>query len=122
QKKNLDLDMRMLQQNYIDVLMVSSNKTMEKINEKKIQQVNTVLTAINPPLFPWHEHGEKDSKLRNVHVTGMARTSDMVNLKRVELLRIYEMMKKARNTCDAVTKAQYEDLLLRIGVTLNKNN
>src|SRR5690606_24475198 len=70
QKKNLDLDTRMLQQNYIDVLMVSSNKAMEKINEKKIQQVNTLLEALNPPLCPWHEHGHSDTKLRNVHVTG----------------------------------------------------
>ena len=122
QKKNLDLDTRMLQQNYIDVLMVSSNKTMEKINEKKIQEVNALLTAVNPSLCPWHEHGQTETRLRNVHVTGMARTSDMLTLKRGELLRIYELLKKASNTGNAATTAHYEDLLLRIGVTLNMNN
>lgn len=121
-KQKLDLDTRMLQQNYIDVLMVSTNKTMEKINDKKLSEINKLAAAVNPPLCPWHDHKLNDASLRNVRVTGMARTSDMLTLKRGELIRIHSLLQQARNSGDAVTKAHYEDLLLRIGVTLNMNN
>ncbi|MFZ4862558.1 zinc-dependent metalloprotease [Sphingobacterium sp. Mn56C] len=117
-KQRLDLNVRMLQQNYVDVLMVSTNKTMEKLINKKLTDVDRFLAAVRPDICPVHAVDHKDDNLRNVHVSGMSRTSDMLMNKRTELLAIYDLLKTARNSGDAATKAHYEDLILRIANTL----
>lgn len=120
----LAFEKRMLQQNYVDVLMVSSNKTMQKINEKKLQDVAIALQHTHDPLCSWAcaAPGVAAKSLRNVHVEGMARTSGLSTLKRSELLAIAKLLTQKRNTGDAATKAHYEDLLLRINTTLNIND
>ncbi len=117
-KQSLDLRTRMLQQNYVDVLMVSTNKAMEKINEKKLTEVDLFLQQAHPHICALHGLGDAARQARNVHVGSMARTSDMLMLKRTELLEIYKLLDRARQTGDKATKAHYEDLLMRIAVTL----
>lgn len=116
--QSLDLRTRMLQQNYVDVLMVSTNKAMEKINEKKLAGVAQFMQDAHPHVCAVHGHADEDRQARHVHVSSMARTSDMLMLKRTELLAIYDLLTKARSTGDKATRAHYEDLLLRIAVTL----
>ncbi|MEJ5055110.1 zinc-dependent metalloprotease [Sphingobacterium sp. MYb382] len=114
-KENLDLNTRMLQQNYVDVLLVSTNKSMEKLISKKLEMVDTFMELANPDFCLVHDHKQG---LRNVHVTGMSRTSDMLMQKRTELLAIYELLNQASKTGDTATKAHYQDLILRIANTL----
>lgn len=117
--QQLDLRTRMLQQNYLDVLMVSSNKAMEKINDKKLTEVELFLQQANPHVCAQHGPAQADRQARNVHVSSMSRTSEMLMLKRAELLTIYNLLNSARQTGDKATKAHYEDLIMRIAVTLN---
>jgi len=91
---------------------------MEKLINKKLTDVDRFLAAVRPDICPVHAVDHKDDNLRNVHVSGMSRTSDMLMNKRTELLAIYDLLKTARNSGDAATKAHYEDLILRIANTL----
>jgi len=120
--QSLDLKTRMLQQNYVDVLMVSTNKSMEKLNAKKLAGIEQLVEATQPDLclHPQHASSSK-AGLRNVHVTGMIRTSDMLTYKRAELYEIYQLLKQKQRTGDATTKSHYMDLLLRIANTLELN-
>ncbi len=120
-KQNLDIDSRMLQQNYIDILLVTMNKTMEKLNFKKLSQVDQFLNAAKPTFCPIHglDHAKE---LRNVHVSGMSRTSDMLTAKRAELMQIEKLLKSVAHTGDFTTQAHYQDLLMRINGALNTNN
>ncbi|SMG36085.1 zinc-dependent metalloprotease [Sphingobacterium psychroaquaticum] len=117
-KESLDLETRMLQQNYVDVLLVSTNKTMEKLTTKKLDMVDAFLHVAQPDFCANHNHGSHKAGLRNVHVTGMSRTSDMLMQKRMELMAIYELLGQSAGNGDLATKAHYQDLRLRIGNTL----
>jgi len=118
----LDLKTRMLQQNYVDVLMVSTNKSMEKLNAKKLAGIEQLVEATRPALCLHPQHASSSQvELRNVHVTGMMRTSDMLTYKRAELYEIYQLLKQKQRTGDAITKSHYMDLLLRIANTLELN-
>jgi hypothetical protein len=112
----------MLQQNYVDVLMVSTNKSMEKLNAKKLASIEQLVEATQPDLCLHPQHASSSQTgLRNVHVTGMIRTSDMLTYKRAELYEIYQLLKQKQRTGDATTKSHYMDLLLRIANTLELN-
>jgi hypothetical protein len=120
--QSLDLKTRMLQQNYVDVLMVSTNKSMEKLNAKKLASIEQLVEATQPDLCLHPQHASSSQTgLRNVHVTGMIRTSDMLTYKRAELYEIYQLLKQKQRTGDATTKSHYMDLLLRIANTLELN-
>ncbi|WP_333626591.1 zinc-dependent metalloprotease [Sphingobacterium siyangense] len=120
--QSLDLKTRMLQQNYVDVLMVSTNKSMEKLNAKKLTSIEQLVEATQPDLCLHPQHASSSQAgLRNVHVTGMIRTSDMLTYKRAELYEIYQLLKQKQRAGDATTKSHYMDLLLRIANTLELN-
>ncbi len=126
----LTIDARMLQQNYIDVLLVTTNKSMEKLNNRKLNRVTELMAQAKPDLcsIQSHQHtlagtdvelGAQDKELRNIHVTGMFRTSEMLTAKRAELMNILALLKSSR-AGDSMTKAHYQDLILRIENTINK--
>lgn len=117
---SLDLDARMLQQNYIDVLLVTTNKSMEKLNMKKLDFVDQLMLTYKPDFCAVDHHQIKNTQqdLRNVHISGMSRTSDMLTAKRAELMNILDLLKKSK-AGDNITKAHYQDLILRIENTIN---
>lgn len=122
--KTLNVDDRMLQQNYIDVLLVSNNKSMDRLYTRKLSTVDQFLAITHPDLCSFQNFNAKHKEhnatsLRNVHITGMSRTSEMLTAKRAELLHVLEILKKAKGG-DAMTKAHYQDLILRINNTINK--
>ena len=124
-KQNLDIDARMLQQNYIDILLVTNNKSMDKLNTKKLSFVDQFMRAAKPAFCPVHGTTHATSAehdLRNVHVSGMSRTSEMLTVKRAELIQIQKLLKTAQSTGDFTTLAHYQDLLMRINSSLNVNN
>ncbi len=99
--QSLSITERMLQQNFVDVLLVSTDKTLEKITKKSV-------TA-----------GEQN--LRNVYVSSMSRTADVIASKRGEMLRILSILEKKRNRGDQSTRNHYEDLIMRIRQSLKIN-
>ena len=120
-KQNLDIDTRMLQQNYVDLLLITMNKNLEKLNNNKLSFVDEFMAIAKPEICAIHGVDQR-KELRNVHVSGMSRTSEMTTAKRAELIRIQKLLKSSVNSGDDLTKAHYQDLLLRINKALNYNN
>ncbi|NGM72518.1 zinc-dependent metalloprotease [Sphingobacterium sp. SGL-16] len=121
---NLDINSRMLQQNYVDILLVSNNKTMDRLYTRKLSLVDQILAETRLDLCGIHgvNHAKKepdDISFRNMRVDGMARTSDMLIAKRAELMAVLDILKKAKGG-DHLTKSHYQDLILRIEYTINK--
>lgn len=125
--KSLSLDERMTEQNYVDVLLVSADKLMEKVNKKAIQPVSLTknnlpeLCDLTPRAFKDHLYVNKDDELRNVYVNSMTRTSDVASAKRGELMSILNILKKNKARGDEETQNHYIDLILRIQQSLKIN-
>lgn len=112
--KALNLEQRMLQQNFVDALLVSSAKLVEKLAAKNLREgcryMETEGFRIISPERP---------ELRNISVGLMARTSEAALLKRAELIRIMDLLERKQKSGDAITRAHYQDLVLRIRKGLN---
>ncbi|SEM73788.1 protein of unknown function [bacterium A37T11] len=111
---SLTAEQRMLQQNYIDVLLVSTDKALEKIKKKELAELNQVLVTKSLPC--------SQPLLRNIHVSSMTRTSPVITEKRAELLAIRQLLTKKLHAGDIKTQAHYQDLLLRINEQLIPRN
>ncbi len=130
--KNLGVYDRQNQKNFVDALIISQNKTLEKSRKKNLYHDQTYSQDL--PLFyackqqEFHlnqscganHYGEKNFK-RNLLYATMNRVSDEVSVKRGELLKIRNLLKKKRNTGDETTRFHYQDLLLRIEEALSLN-
>lgn len=106
----LSITERMLQQNYVDVLLVSTDKMLDKVSKKSLQ--NNLPQTCDLGL-------EANVELRNIHVTSMSRVSEVAPAKRGELLQIFTLLKKNRDKGDEATRNHYQDLILRIGQSLD---
>lgn len=122
--KNLSITDRMLQQNYVDALLVSADKLLAKVARKNLQEVQAFKSVQSPFAC---DYGIKaltepktvnETSLRNIFVTSMARTSDVAVEKRGELLRIKDLLEKYKNTGDESTQGHYQDLIMRINQSL----
>lgn len=111
----LSIAERTLQQNYIDALLVSTDKMLEKITKKGLQMQD-------PSQLP-HTCGlgVETSSLRNIYVSSMSRTSAISTAKRGELLRVLTILEKNRNSAHEATSNHYQDLILRIRQSLQLN-
>lgn len=113
--KTLTISDRMLQQNYVDALLVSTDKMLEKVAKKSLQQLasiksaNTEMPCVNMT---------NATSLRNIYTTGMTRTSDVAVLKRGELLKVLTLLEKSKNQGDETTRSHYFDLTQRIKQSL----
>ncbi|WP_256007138.1 zinc-dependent metalloprotease [Pedobacter deserti] len=112
--KSLDILERMLQQNYVDVLLVSADKLLEKITRKSISADQNVRLPQSCELLALPE-------LRNIHVSSMGRTSDVAAVKRAELLAILSILNKQKQKGDESTTGHYQDLIMRISQSLKMN-
>lgn len=119
--KSLLITDRMLQQNYVDVLLVSTDKMMEKITKKSLKQSNLINLPQTCDLGLNRELETPAPELRNIYVTSMSRTSDVASAKRGELLQILSLLEDHKNTGDESTKSHYMDLILRIRQSLKTN-
>lgn len=124
--KSLSLDERMTEQNYVDVLLVSADKLMEKVNKKALQPVSLTknnlpeLCDLTPRAFKENPTVKPD-ELRNVYVNSMTRTSDVSSAKRGELMSILNLLEKNKTRGDEETRNHYMDLILRIRQSLKIN-
>lgn len=114
----------MLQQNYVDALLVSTDKLLAKVAKKSLQEVESIKAIQSPFACDYGIEKLTSSKnvnedsLRNIFVTSMSRTSDVAVEKRGELLRIKELLEKYKNVGDESTKGHYLDLIMRINQSL----
>lgn len=125
----LSITDRLLQQNYIDVLLVSTDKMLEKVTKKTLKDD----TAMNLPegcdlgiekeipTFAPSSDVSSVSALKTIYVSSMSRTSDVAAAKRGELVQILSLLEKYKNTGDEGTKGHYQDLILRIRQSLKMN-
>ena len=117
QGRNLSLYERMTQKNYIDAIIVSSNKAVEKTTKKALHGDNCCRFAARQPVFDLPVREEV--QIRNLHFSSMGRVSEAVSVKRGALLQAMRLAEKNRHRGDAATRQHYEDLTVRIKEALN---
>ena len=115
QGRNLSLYERMTQKNFIDALIVSSNKAVEKTTKKALYHEHQCNFAVCRPAVDFSE----DVRLRNLHFSSMGRVSEAVSVKRGALTKVLHLAEKNRNSGDVATRQHYEDLVVRIKEALN---
>ncbi|MFV0188163.1 zinc-dependent metalloprotease [Empedobacter falsenii] len=107
-KSSLTILERMTQKNYVDALIVSTNKLFEKTtvvgltNDQNLQ-VPTICNYL-----------DEEKMARNINYSSMKRVSEVTTYKRAELQRVLALLNKKKNNGDASTKAHYADLIIRI--------
>lgn len=114
QNKSLTIMERMTQKNYVDVLIVSTNKLFEKTDTKKIIQLEETLSM--PHLC---DYLEESKMARNINQSSLKRVSEVTSDKKGELNQILQLLKTKRNTGNQETKNHYFDLIQRIEKALN---
>lgn len=119
QGRNLSLFERMTQKNYIDALIVSSNKAVEKTTKKALAHGSCCdfaarQAAVDVP-------GSAGTGLRNLQYSSMGRVSEAVSVKRAALANVLRLAEKNRNSGDVATRQHYEDLIIRVKEALNLN-
>jgi len=107
-KPNLTILEKMTQKNYVDALIVSTNKLFEKttVAGHTIDQNLQVPTICN--------YLDEKKMTRNINYSSMKRVSEVTTYKRAELQRVLTLLNKKKNNGDASTKAHYADLIIRI--------
>lgn len=117
QGKNLSLHERMSQKNYIDAIIVSSNKAVEKTTKKALYNDNCCQFATREAVFAMQPQDEV--QIRNLHFSSMGRVSEAVSVKRGALLKVLKLAENGRNAGNTETRQHYEDLIVRIKEALN---
>ena len=107
-KSNLTILEKMTQKNYVDALIVSTNKLFEKttVAGLTIDQNLQVPTICN--------YIEEEKMVCNINYSFMKRVLEVTTYKRAELQRVLTLLNKKKNNGDASTKAHYADLIIRI--------
>lgn len=113
-KGSLSILERMTQKNYVDALIVSTNKLFEKTSVKGI----TIDQTLRMPTIC--NHLDDDKMVRNINYSSMKRVSEVTTYKRAELQKVLDIVQKKKNNGDANTQAHYADLITRIKEALNK--
>ena len=107
-KSNLTILEKMTQKNYVDALIVSTNKLFEKttVAALTVDQNLQIPTICN--------YLDEEKMARNINYSSMKRVSEVTTYKRAELQRVLTLLNKKKNNGDASTKAHYADLIIRI--------
>lgn len=98
----------MTQKNYIDALIVSTNKLFEKTTVVGLKIDQTLQMPVICNFL------EEDKMVRNINYSSMKRVSEVTTYKRAELQRVLALLNKKKNNGDVATKAHYADLIIRI--------
>ncbi|WP_413532220.1 zinc-dependent metalloprotease [Empedobacter brevis] len=107
-KSNLTILEKMTQKNYVDALIVSTNKLFEKttVTGLTIDQNLQLPTICN--------YLDEEKMARNINYSSMKRVSEVTTYKRAELQRVLTLLNKKKNSGDEATRAHYADLIIRI--------
>ena len=117
QGRNLSLYERMTQKNFIDAIIVSSNKAVEKTTKKALHTGYCCGFAAREAAFTLPEQPE--TRLGNMQYSSMGRVSEAVSVKRGVMLQVLKLAERNRNAGNAETRQHYEDLVVRIKEALN---
>ncbi|RQP08356.1 MAG: DUF5117 domain-containing protein [Chryseobacterium sp.] len=107
-KGDLSMLERMTQKNYVDALIVSTNKLFEKTAVKAL----SVEQTLGVPMLC--NYLDDDQMLRNINYSSMKRVSEVTTYKRAELQNVLNLIRKRKNSGDSATRAHYADLMIRI--------
>ncbi len=112
--KSLSILERMTQKNYVDVLVVSTNKLFEKTDAKKALDIQQTLNM--PHLCNYLDYAHM---ARNINQSSLKRVTEVTSDKKGELNKILQLLKTKKNTGDQSTQNHYRDLIQRIEKALN---
>jgi hypothetical protein len=112
--KSLSILERMTQKNYVDVLIVSTNKLFEKTDPKKTIELQQTLSM--PHLCNYVHDGEM---IRKINQSFLKRVTEVTSDKKGELSKVLQLLKTKKNTGDQSTRNHYNDLIQRIEKALN---
>lgn len=120
--KDLSLYERMTQKNFLDAIIVSSNKAVEKTTKKALRnehacRSNCCTLAQDMPALKMMPRPEIEAT--NLNYTAMSRVSEAVSVKRGVLFRVLKLAQKRKNSGDDVTRNHYMDIEVRIKEALN---
>lgn len=117
QRRNLSLEERMTQKNYVDAIIVSSNKAVEKTTKKALHHGACCGFAAREAAFTIEP--QEDVQIRNLQYYAMGRVSEAVSAKRGALRKVMTLAEGNRNTGNEETRQHYDDLIVRIKEALN---
>lgn len=116
--RTLSLHERMTQKNFIDAIIVSSNKAVEKTTKRALRQQECACCyASSEAAFTLPVREE--IQLQALHFSSMNRVSEAVSVKRGELMKVLKLMESRRQTGNEATRNHYADLIVRIKEALN---
>jgi len=135
-RQKLDVFTRQMQKNFVDNLIITHNKTMVKTTKKTLHDNHNHCGCGHHNRMPMlcdyavkskdmfdngSEVEDMESKYadRNIFYATSGRVSDVVSVKRGELMRIRDLLRNRETIYDEATKFHYQDLLLRIEEALN---
>ncbi|WP_281232586.1 zinc-dependent metalloprotease [Flavobacterium gelatinilyticum] len=113
QNKSLTILERMTQKNYVDVLIVSTNKLFEKTDPKKVIEIKETLQM--PHLCSLDD----THTARNINNYFLKRVTEVTSDKKGELTKVLQLVKLKKSTGDLSTQNHYRDLIQRIEKALN---
>ena len=112
--KSLSILERMTQKNYVDVLIISTNKLFEKTEAKKSIEIQETLSM--PHLCNYLNDAHT---ARNINNAFLSRVAEVTSDKKGELIKVLQLLKTKKSTGDQSTQNHYRDLIQRIEKTLN---
>lgn len=115
--RNLSLEERMTQKNYIDAIIVSSNKAVEKTTKKALRSDACCNFAAREAAFG--AESNEEVQIRNLQYYAMGRVSEAVSVKRAALQKVLTLAEANRNSGNEETRQHYGDLIVRIKEALN---
>ncbi|MGL4332292.1 MAG: zinc-dependent metalloprotease [Bacteroidales bacterium] len=120
--KNLTLHERMTQKNFLDALIVSSNKAVEKTTKKALRNETSCsrgCCSLASTQLTFEVAPRPDYSATYLNYTAMNRVSEAVSVKRGAMFRVLELVRSRKNSGDASTRNHYQDIEVRIKEALN---
>ncbi len=120
--KTLSVYERMNQKNLVDALIISSDRnSASKEKKKNLKDSDDIMNFHSHHICSHCANNESknfESTYRNIKYLGVVRTSDVISLKRGELIKIKNLIESKVKTGDETTRFHYQDILLRINDAL----
>jgi hypothetical protein len=123
--QSLDIYERNSQKGFVDALIISIDKSLDRPGSKKLQEDTKIglpfLSGSSCSFATQPVALQEDRQARNLMFYEVKRVSDAVSAKRGELNRILTLLNAKKNNADAATSYHYEDLIIRIKQALSSN-
>lgn len=129
-RKSLSIHERITQKNYVDALIIASDRNAASKESKKLHehgyqhqsQQGVCMCGLVHGCAIDHEHDRHfENAERRIKFAQLNRSSEVMSSKRGELLRIRKLLAQSQQSGDRATQNHYIDLLMRIDHALNTN-